>query len=195
MVVVCPQMCVIAASMVTARRSNATVWLEVMEYFGGMTPHEMFHHFFVSPMRNYYLGGPDNWVFDKYIRIEKGFTVAHKRAQSGKPELQTANTFKGFVSYDLTDEQWLEFDKAFPKAFTSPTVWNDILTENKLTVTPKEGNYNACLWPQTGKNAGYGLSAFADSAFEAMAIVLFKYHLVVAEPWDQLVKSSRSKRG
>lgn len=188
-------MCVIAASMPQARRSNATVWIEVMEFFGGMNPTEMFHHFFVSPMRHYYLGGPDNWVFDKYIRLQKGFEVAHKRAQSGKPDTTAQNNFKGFVSYDLTDDQWLDFDKAFPKAFTSPQVWNDILTENKLTVTPKEGNFNACLWPQTGENAGYGLSAFADSAFEAMAIVLFKYHLVVGLRWADLVKSSRSKRG
>lgn len=178
-----------------ARRSNATIWLEVMEYFDGMSPEEFFHHFFVSPMRHYYLGGPDNWVFDKYIRIAKGLTMAHKRTTKQAPQTAAPSIFKGFVSYDLSDEQWTEFDKAFPKAFTTPAVWNDVLTENKLTVTPKEGNYNACIWPQTGKNAGYGLSAFADSAFEAMAIVLFKHHMVVALDWSELVKSTRSKRG
>ena len=166
-----------------------------MEYFNGMKPDEMFHHFFVSPMRHYYLGGPDNWVFDKYIRLQRGFNMAHKRASSGRAELPATNTFKGFVSYDLSDLEWEDFDKSYPKAFTQPAVWEHVLASNKLTVTPKEGNFNACLWPQTGKNAGYGLSAFAESAFEAMAIVLFKYHLVVDLSWPDLVKSTRSKRG
>jgi hypothetical protein len=188
-------MCVIAALMVQARRSNATIWLEVVDYFDGMSPDEFFHHFFVSPMRYYYLGGPDNWVFDKYLRQRKGLNMTHKRAVKGQGQTLATNDFKGFVSYDLTDDQWTEFDKAFPRTFTAPQIWNDVLVTHKLTVTPKEGNFNACLWPQSGPNAGYGLSAFADSAFEAMAIVLYKFHLVKDTSWSELVTNKKRARG
>lgn len=189
-------MCVIVRlPMVKARRSNATIWLEVVDYFDGMTPLEFFHHFFVSPMRHYYLGGPDNWVFDKYLKQRMGLTMAHKRATKGKTEQQAPNIFKGFVSYDLTDEQWDEFDKLFPRGFTKPDIWNELLTDAKLTLTPRDGNFNCCIFPQSGANAGYALSSFADSAFEAMAIAIFKYTLIRGEQWSGLAGSEKRRRG
>jgi len=188
-------MCVIAIAMVTARRSNATIWLEVLEYFDGMNPAEFYQHFFVSPMRTYYLGGPDTWVFDKYLRARKGIEMAHKRATTKPGQQDTSQTFKGFVSYDLTDDQWDEFDKSYPKAFTNPAVWNDLLVACKLTCTPREGNFNCCIFPQSGVNSGYALSAFAESAHEAMSICVFKFHMIKDTSWSELVTNKKRARG
>lgn len=191
----CPQMCVIAVSMVQPRRSNATIWLEVVDYFDGMSPLEFFHHFFVSPMRFYYLGGPDTWVFDKYLRQRGGITMAHKRAAKPAEKQEIAPSFKGFISYELTDEQWDDFDKNFPRRFTSPAIWDELLSTAKLTVTPRDGNFNSCVFPQSGPNAGYALSAFAESGFEAMAIVVYKYLIIREQQWATLKSSEKRKRG
>lgn len=177
-------------------RSLESLWSEVLTLFDNESCEDLF-------IRATYYASPglgitvmDQWVWCKYIRQRKGLTLMPRgKAKTGVPSHETTQSFKGFVTLDLTDEQFAQFDKDYPRVFTSKDYLNDFLQYYKLTVTPRDGSFNACAFPQVGKNSGYALSAFADTPHEAMALVVFKANLIHANDWATIVKRPARRRG
>lgn len=176
-------------------RSDADLWKEILSLFDSEAGESLF-------IRAVHYAAPvgirvmDDWVWEKYLRQRKGMTIMPRKAQPGAQAPQAATAqFKGFVTFDLTDEQFSEFDAAFPRKFPVPATFDDVLAMCKITLTPREGNFNACLFPQSGVNAGYALSAFSDSPYEAMALCMWKWYILRGEDWSSRGKKSERKRG
>lgn len=171
------------------------MWQEVMDCFNHETPEQMY--FRVTELaRPVGITVLEQWVFEKYIRTVRGITIMAKEARkSTSSDKAPTQAFRGFVNFDLDDEQYSAFDKVYPKSFPNAKTFEDVLIDYKMTVTPSRGQFNACLFPQDGPNAGYALSAFSDSAYEAMALVIFKLTIIHAWDWGSITKKTQRSRG
>jgi hypothetical protein len=181
--------------MTTHGKTDATLWSEIVQHFGGMSPDVLYDHCTrYGPPRG--ITVTEQWLWDKLIRHWKGLTMARKKAEpSASSQHNAAQTFRGFVTIELTDKQFTEFDGIYPHEFPTTEDFDRVLAQCKLTVTPREGTFNACLFPQEGLNAGYALSAFADTAWEAVALCMFKYRLTWKGDWSQIAKKPGKRRG
>lgn len=176
-------------------RSDADLWKEVLSLFDSETGGPLFIRAtqYASPRG---IRVMDDWVWEKYLRQRKGLTIMPRGAKTpSSTPAQVTSQFKGFVTFDLTEDQFSEFDASFPKKFPLPAHFDEVLGDCKITLTPKEGNFNACAFPQTGTNAGYALSAFSNSPFEAMALCMWKFYILRSQDWGKLSKRADRKRG
>lgn len=177
-------------------RSTSDLWLEILALFDNESSEDLF-------IRATYYASPglgivvmDQWVWEKYLRQRKGLEIMPRGKAKTSPSNYAATPgFKGFVNVDLSEEQFETFDRIYPKAYSAPGVFNEFCEQYKLTVTPTNGAWNACAFPQTGPNVGYAVSAFSDTAHEAMCLVIFKVGTVHHEVWSQRSASPKRRRG
>lgn len=176
-------------------KTDAALWSEVIQHFGGMSPEVLYDHCIrYGPPRG--ITVTEQWLWDKLIRQWKGLVMARNKAEkSSSSNSGPTQNFRGFVTVELTEKQFSEFDKIYPHEYPTTADFDHTCGECKLTLTPREGSFNACLFPQTGQNAGFALSAFADTAWEAVALVMFKYRLVWKGDWVQFGQKSGKRRG
>lgn len=177
-------------------RSLDQLWNEILSLFDNESEEDFFQRatYYANPGLG--IAVMDQWVWEKYLRQRKGLEIMPRgKAKTSPSNPVTTQSFKGFVSVDLSEDQFAAFDASYPKAYLNPKLFNEFGETYKLTVTPQNGSWNACAFPQTGPNVGYAMSAFSDSAHEAMCLVMFKVMQVHNDAWSQKTNERKRRRG
>lgn len=110
--------------------------------------------------------------------------------------------FKGYLRVNLTDEQDKHFDEWVPSQVIQISDFG-ILCNNGFKFALAWDNFHrgvvASLYANDPKLSwsGWILTAWADSAEEAVALLFYKHYIVCEEDWehfkDAVEKSSRSR--
>jgi hypothetical protein len=104
-------------------------------------------------------------------------------------------SFAGFVRIEMDAAEFARFDAAVANReydFNRRLIaWPRV----KLTLTPRDdGTFNACLFPQEPWSGGKGVSAFSDSAYEAIALVTWKLNIWAQAPAEHTGEAATKKR-
>lgn len=117
-----------------------------------------------------------------------------------KPSAPTTSTWKGYANVEISGDH-VELIEAY--AESQDKVWDDTVTAMtegyKLSVdyVSKDDTFKATLTCNdiNSQNAGLSLSAWSDSAFEAIACVMFKHLHIAQRKWTQKTKGEKRKFG
>jgi hypothetical protein len=126
--------------------------------------------------------------------IEHSFARYHEYANNLREALGMAkkdfqsNTWKAFVNVTLTPEhkEALDaWDVADGGVFEGLAVYGERGYKLSVTYSKQSDSWNASYTGMEGcgKNAGYTVSAFAPSPYEAMRVLLFKVATILPDEW------------
>jgi len=124
-------------------------------------------------------------------------------ATSKKLSKKVKVEWKGYLRVNLTDGQERDFDEWFPKQTIQISDFG-ILANNgfkfSLAWDDFHSGVSASLFASDAKLAwaGYVLTAWADSAEEAVALLFYKHYIICEEDWEHfydVVEKSGRKRG
>jgi len=126
--------------------------------------------------------------------IERSFQQYHELSNKLREALGMAkkdfqsNTWKAFVNVTLTPEhkEALDaWDVADGGVFEGLAVYGERGYKLSVTYSKQSDSWNASYTGMEGcgKNAGYTVSAFAPSPYEAMRVLLFKVATILPDEW------------
>ena len=124
-------------------------------------------------------------------------------ATSAKTKKKSKVEFRGYLRVNMTDEQDAAFDKWFPLQTIQVSDFG-ILANNGFKFALAWDDFHngvvASLYANDPKQAwaGWILTAWADSAEEAVALLFYKHYIVCEEDWERfydVVEKTHRKRG
>ena len=124
-------------------------------------------------------------------------------ATSNKSKKNARIEWKGYLRVNLTDVQEKAFDKWFPLQVIQISDFG-ILANNGYKFSLGWDDFHsgvvAALYANSAKLAwpGYTLTAWAESAEEAVALLMYKHYVVCDQDWEHfydVVEKSGRKRG
>jgi len=121
----------------------------------------------------------------------------------GKKSINKRVEFKGYLRVNMTEEQDAHFDVWFPQQTIQISDF-DILCNNGFKFGLAWDHFHqgvvASLFANDARLgwSGWILTAWADSADEAIGLLFYKHYIVCEEDWEKfydVVEKSHRKRG
>jgi len=128
--------------------------------------------------------------------LERSFQQYHELANELREELDVAKkefnatNWKGFINVTLTEEHkeaLAQWDVVDGGVFEGLAVYGETGLKLSVIYNKQSDTWNASYTGMDGigKNAGYTVSAFAPTPYDAMRVLLFKVAVILPDVWTE----------